>query len=209
MTKGSTRSRHDESCGVGFLFLSFFFLISFSTDALPLAASTECISISRPPRKYRYFNESVCYYSRLASTSSRRSVYSKIHRRETSGVASNGAPLSEATIFLKIPYPKGVWNSLNPRYSPGEGVSLSLRPPTSFSTLSLSSTRVLSYLERGSTPSQCFHPRIFAFSLVHPEGFAHAPFEFIVRPENFGCSTRSRVPWSIDKQSNRRAQIRK
>lgn len=144
MTKGSTR--HDESCGVGFLFLSFFFLISFSTDALPLAASTECISISRPPssRKYRYFNESVCYYSRLASTSSRRSVYSKIHRRETSGVASNGAPLSEATIFLKIPYPKGVWNSLNPRYSPGEGVSLSLcLPPTSFSTLSLLYTRPL------------------------------------------------------------------
>lgn len=143
MTKGSTRSRHDESCGVGFLFLSFFFLISFSTDALPLAASTECISISRPPRKYRYFNESVCYYSRLASTSSRRSVYSKIHRRETSGVASNGAPLSEATIFLKIPYPKGVWNSLNSRYSPGEGVSLSLRPSTSFSTISLSYTRPL------------------------------------------------------------------
>lgn len=55
-----------------------------------------------------------------------------------------------------------------------------------------------------STPLQCFHPRVFAFSLVHPR-FVHAPFEFIVRPKTLD---RPRDPLLEDARLDRPAQIR-
>lgn len=62
-----------------------FFLISFSTDALPLAASTECISISRPPTSRNIVISTRTFVTIRGSPRllHRRSVYSKIHRRET------------------------------------------------------------------------------------------------------------------------------
>lgn len=123
------------------------------------------------------------------------------------GVASNGARLSPEQRFFKNSLPKGAWNSLKSfRDTRREKEFLPLFPRF----LSPAS----SYLEqqnrtRGSTPPpstplQCFHPRVFAFSLVHPR-FVHAPFEFIVRPKTLD---RPRDPLLEDARLDRPAQIR-